>query len=159
MRILLAAFVIMLAGFASAQEKDRYVGYYYPEVGSQEDFARIIADTPFASRDVRVNFVTTITKAQLEAPESPRFVLFTKGGDSDTLIMLALDDDIFKTLYRARALMAQLTSNIRGTAFFRQQKLEVAGTFYDMLQMMQFKRLVISDGETWAHQVNFSSGE
>lgn len=159
MRTLLAACLILFAGIASTQEKDKYVGYYYPEVGSQEDFARIIADTPFASRDVRVNFATTITKAQLEAPESPRFVLFTKGGDSNTLIMLALDDEIFKTLYRARALMAQLTSNIRGTAFFRQQKLEVAGTFYDMLQMMRFKRLVISDGETWSHQVNFKRGE
>ena len=153
MRFLIAACLIVLAGIASAQ--DKYVGYYYPEIGSEETFSRVIANAPSAGKDVRVNFVTTVTKAQLEAPESPRFVLFTKGGKSDTLIMIALDDEIFKTLYRARALMAQLTSNIRGTAFFRQQNLDVTGTFYDMLQLMSFKRLVISDGENWSHQVNF----
>ena len=153
MRFLIAACLIAFAGIASAQ--DKYVGYYYPEVGSEETFGRVITDAPFAGKDIRVNFVTTITKAQLEAPESPRFVLFTKGGDSDTLIIVALDDEVFKTLYRARALLAQLTSNIRGTAFFRQQNLEVTGTFFDMLQLMRFKRLVISDGENWSHQVNF----
>ena len=157
MRTLLAACLILttglMGGIAAAQ--DKYVGYYYPEVGSEEEFSRVITDAPLAGKDIRVNFVTTVTKAQLEAPESPRFVLFTKGGQSDTLIMIALDDEIFKTLFRARALMAQLTSNIRGTAFFRQQNLEVTGTFYDMLQLMRFKRLVISDGENWSHQVNF----
>jgi len=154
MRLLIAACLILFAGFATAQ--DKYVGYYYPEVGSEETFERVITNAPRAGKNIRVNFVTTITKAQLEAPESPRFVLFTKGGESDTLIMIALDDEVFKTLYRARALMAQLTSNIRGTAFFRQQNLEVTGTFYDMLQLMSFKRLVISDGENWSHQVNFT---
>ncbi len=154
MRLLIAACLILFAGFATAQ--DKYVGYYYPEIGSEETFSRVITNAPRAGKNIRVNFVTTITKAQLEAPESPRFVLFTKGGESDTLIMIALDDEVFKTLYRARALMAQLTSNIRGTAFFRQQNLEVTGTFYDMLQLMSFKRLVISDGENWSHQVNFT---
>ena len=158
MRILLAACLFLTAGLIGgvAAAQDKYVGYYYPEIGSEEEFGRVIADAPFAGKDIRVNFVTTITKAQLEAPESPRFVLFTKGGDSDTLIIIALDDEIFKTLYRARALLAQLTSNIRGTAFFRQQNLEVTGTFFDMLQMMRFERLVISDGENWSHQVNFT---
>ena len=154
MRLLIAACLILFAGVATAQ--DKYVGYYYPEIGSEETFSRVITNAPQAGKNIRVNFVTTITKAQLEAPESPRFVLFTKGGESDTLIMIALDDEVFKTLYRARALMAQLTSNIRGTAFFRQQNLEVTGTFYDMLQLMSFKRLVISDGENWSHQVNFT---
>ena len=157
MRTLLAACLILFAGIASAQ--DKYAGYYYPEVGSEEEFGRVITDAPFAGKDIRVNFGTTITKAQLEAPESPRFVLFTKGGDSDTLIIIALDDEVFKTVYRARALLAQLTSNIRGTAFFRQQNLEVTGTFFDMLQMMRFKRLVISDGENWSHQVNFKRAQ
>ncbi|MEM7270572.1 MAG: hypothetical protein AAF401_15140 [Pseudomonadota bacterium] len=153
MRILIAALFALSA--VAAQAKDKYVGYYYPEIGSEETFDRQIADAPPANKAVRVGFVTSITKAQLEAPESPRFVLFAKGGESDTMIMVALDDDIFKSIYRARALMAQLTSNIRGTAFFKQLGLETAGTFYDMLQMMEFDELIISDGETWSHRVSF----
>ena len=153
MRFIIAAILFAIAGAAAAQ--DKYIGYYYPDVMSEETFDRIIVNTPPANKAIRVGFVTAITKAQLDAPESPRFVLFTKGGESDQLIMVALDDEIFKTMYRARALFAQLTSNIRGTEFFRQQELEVAGTFFDMLQIMNFKSLVVTDGENWAHKVNF----
>lgn len=156
MRFLIAALWLVIAGAAAAE--DKYVGYYYPEVTSEEVFSRQITVSPPADKRIRVSFVTAITKAQLEAPESPRYVLFSKGGDSDQLIMIALDDEVFKTRYRARAVLAQLTSNIRGTAFFRQQDLETAGTFFDMLQMMRFESLVISDGETWAHRVVFKRG-
>ena len=42
MRTLLAACLILFAGIASAQ--DKYAGYYYPEVGSEEEFGRVITD-------------------------------------------------------------------------------------------------------------------
>ena len=104
---------------------------------------------------MRIGFVNTVTKAQLEAPETPRFVMFAKGADARRLIMVALDDEVFKTLYRARAVMAQFTANLRGTEFFEQQGLTTAGTFYDMLQILDFESLTISDGETWSHRVYF----
>ncbi len=47
---------------------------------------------------------------------------------------------------------------MRGTDFFRQQNLQFEGTLYDMLQVMGFKTLTISDGATWAHRVNFTAG-
>lgn len=144
------------AGADDAISDDRYIGYYYPEVGTQETFARAILPSPPANKAIRVEFVTTVTKAQLAAPESPRFVLFAKGEESEHLIMVALDDQIFKTPYRARALLAQLTSNLRRTEFFIRQELQTDGTFFDMLQIMDFKTLVISDGDTWSHRVNFA---
>ena len=143
----------LIAPAVAAQE--RYEGYYYPEVTSQEQFTRVIRDTPPPGKSVRVDFVTNLTAAQLAAPESPRFVFFAKGADARHLTLIALDDDVFSTLYRARAVMAQMTSNMRGNEFFRQQGLEFVATFYDLLQIMEFDTLVISDGETWAHQVNF----
>lgn len=146
-----------LAGAAQAEE-DRYAGYYYPEISSEENFRRVIAQTPASSKEVRVNFITAITKAQLDAPESPRFVLFEKGGQSTELIIVALDDEVFRTLFRARAVLAQLTSNLRGTEFFRKQGFDVEGTFFDMVQIMGFGTVTISDGATWAHRVNFQPG-
>ncbi|MEX2519943.1 MAG: hypothetical protein WD969_11485, partial [Paracoccaceae bacterium] len=86
-----------------------------------------------------------------------RYVIFEKGASSDRLIVVALDDDVFRTLYRARAVLAQLSSNMRGTEFFRQQDLHLEGTLYDMLQIMGFKSLVLSDGSTWSHRVNFTA--
>ena len=149
----------LLSGLAApAAAEERYVGYYYPEVTSEEVFDRIIAAAPPATAEIRVGFVTAITKAQLAAPESPRFVLTEKGDKSERLIIIALDDEVFATLYRARAVLSQLTSNFRGTDFFRSQNLHVQGTFYDMLQIMQFESLVISDGENWSHEVTFKRG-
>lgn len=148
---------VMSSGAAGADDgaKDKYENYYYPPVTSEEVFTRVIAATPAANAEVRANFVTSITKAQLDAPENPRFSVFEKGQDSRKLIMIALDDEVFSTLFRARAQLSQITSNMRGTEFFRRQNLHVAGTFFDMIQIMGFESLVISDGETWAHQVRF----
>ncbi|WP_340108105.1 hypothetical protein [Pikeienuella sp. HZG-20] len=147
-----------LTGAAAAAE-DQYANYYYPPVTSEETFARTLTPGQISNREVRVNFVTAITKAQLAAPESPRYVLFEKGADSDRLIVVALDDEVFRTLFRARALLAQMTSNLRGTEFFREQNLDLEGTFYDILQVMGFTSLVISDGSEWAHRVNFKPEE
>jgi len=149
--VAICAFLLAAApAFADKQE-----GYYYPPITSEEEFARSIITAPPSNRNVRVGFVTTVTKAQLEAPESPRFVMFAKGSDGRRLIMVALDDEVFKTLFRARALMAQMTSNLRGTEFFVDHGLTTAGTFYDMLQILDFESLTVTDGETWSHRVYF----
>lgn len=156
--LLAAALFAGITGMASttaATADDKYAGYYYPESKTFETFARNLIPSPPANKALRVGFVTTVTKAQLAAPESPRFVLFAKGEQSEHLIMVALDDQIFKTPYRARALLAQLTSNLRSTEFFTSQNLQTAGTFFDMLQIMNFDSLVISDGDTWSHRVDF----
>ncbi|WP_299724412.1 hypothetical protein [uncultured Tateyamaria sp.] len=153
-RTIAAILTVMAATMAGAQ--DRYEGYYYPEITSIEDFTRVIREAPNSGKDVRVGFVTNLTVAQLAAPESPRFVFFAKGADARHLNVIALDDDVFATLFRARAVLAQMTSNMRNNEFFRQQNLETVATFYDLLQFMDFDTLVISDGKTWAHQVNLT---
>lgn len=145
--------LVMVASLAQANE--RYEGYYYPEITSSEEFSRVIREAPPSGKDVRVGFVTSLTVAQLAAPESPRFVFFAKGADARHLIVVALDDGVFSTIYRARAVLAQMSSNLRNNELFRQQRLESVVTFYDLLQFMEFETLVISDGETWAHEVTF----
>ena len=150
-RALTLAF-ILIAGVASAN--DRHSGYYYPEITSTEVFDRVIR-RPGSNRSVRVDFLTQLTLAQLAAPESPRFVFFAKGEGSNDLILVALDDDVFRTIYRARALMAQMTSNIRNGPLFQEQDLQTVATFYDLLQMLEFDSLVISDGHSWSHRVEF----
>lgn len=154
MRFMAALLGVMSATVVGANE--RYQGYYYPEVTSTESFSRVIRDAPPANKAVRIEFVINLTTAQLSAPESPRFVFFAKGDDAKHLSVIALDDDVFSTIYRARAVLAQMTSNTRNNEFFRRQNLQSVVTFYDLLQFMDFDTLVISDGETWAHEVTFS---
>jgi hypothetical protein len=135
--------------------EDRYVGYYYPEISSEEVFDRQIRSSEGANKTVRIDFVNVLTSAQLEAPESPRFVFFSKGEDAGTLILVALDDEIFSSIYRARAILAQLTVSVRKGGFFVEQDLQYVATFYDLLQLMAFDELIISDGQNWSHRVNF----
>lgn len=145
---------LLLAGPLAAQ--DRYVGYYYPEVATEETFDRLIRASEGTSKSARVDFVNVLTTAQLEAPESPRFVFFAKGEGSTKLLLIALDDEVFSTIYRARAILAQLTVSVRQGNFFRQEQLQDVVTFYDLLQLMGFDELVISDGKNWSHRVNFA---
>ena len=92
---ILTVLAILFAASAVAA-KDRYVGYYYPEVGSEETFDRIVRNSQGAGKAVRIDFVNVLTTAQLEAPESPRFVFFSKGEGATTLILVALDDEGFR---------------------------------------------------------------
>ena len=150
--LLLALSVVALASPVQADER---ASYYYPPVTSEEVFDRDLGVAPAANRRQRIGFITHITKAQLAAPESPRFVIFAKGVEAEHMIMVALDDQVFKTLYRARALLAQLTSNVRGTDFFFDHGIEETATWFDLARILGFEDLVISDGETWAHRVMF----
>jgi hypothetical protein len=152
-RILAATFAVaLLVSAAMAGERENY---YYPPVTSEEVFARTLTGVPPAGRAVRVGFTTQITTAQLRAPESPRFVVFAKGDEARHMIIVALDDQVFKTLFRARAVLAQLTSNLRGTPFFIENGFEARATWFDLARLLGFEDMVISDGVTWSHRVAF----
>ncbi|MEP4194873.1 MAG: hypothetical protein ABJL99_04470 [Aliishimia sp.] len=150
-----AALILTLATAVAATAQEKYVGYYFPEITSMEAFDREIRRGPLASKAVRVEFVNTLTQAQLAAPEAPSYAVFAKGADAKHLMIVALNDQVFKTVFRARGAMAQLTANIRAGGFFRRQELQHVATFYDFLQLLQFDTLVLTDGEIWSHQVDF----
>ena len=152
-RLLLSTVIAAsLAGAALAEGAD---SYYYPPISSDEIFSRDLGAAPPAGRAVRVGFTTQITKAQLAAPDSPRFVIFAKGDEAQHMIVIALDDQVFKTIYRARAVLAQLTSNARGTDFFIENGIEFHASWFDLSKLLGFEDLVISDGATWSHRVVF----
>jgi hypothetical protein len=156
-RILIAAFIaaslaaVSPGGAAWAAGKE---SYYYPPVNSEEVFSRDIALAPIPRRAVRVGLITQITRIQLTAPDNPRFVIFAKGDKAQHMIIVALDDEVFKTIYRARAVLAQLTSSVRGADFFTNDIQDYA-TWFDLTQMLGFEDLVISDGASWSHRVIF----
>ncbi len=151
---LLLCLCLPVAIFAQTSD-DRYVGYYYPPITSEEVFERYVRVAPSVGRAVRVDFINSITDAQLEDEATPRFVFFAKGQAADELILIALDDEIFASLFRARAILAQLTVNVRRGGFFAAEELQTVATFFDLLQLLEFDSLVISDGKSWSHRVDF----
>ena len=151
---LLLAALLALGPLASAAA-DSQEGYYSPPVTSEEEFDREMIDGPASDPLTRETFVTMVTTAQLAAPANPRFAIFAKGEGSRRLIMVGLDDGGFKTLYRARAILAQMTYSLRNSPFFKDQGIEATATLFDVLQLMDFESLTLTDGETWSHRVYF----
>lgn len=147
--------VTIAVSFAGSAMADAQESYYYPPISSEEVFSRDLGAAPPAGREVRVGFATQITRAQLAAPESPRFVIFAKGDEAQHMIIVALDDQVFKTIYRARAVLAQLTSNARSTDFFVENGFQSTATWFDLAKLLGFDDLIISDGITWSHRVVF----
>ena len=151
-RKLIAAALLSTLPLAAAAE-DRREGYYYPPVTSEEVFDRTIGSAPKAIPAIRTAFITEITKGQLATPTKPRIAIFSKGGEAQHMIVVALDDDVFSTLFRARAIMAQLTSTARTTPFFKKNGIQFNGTWFDLAKLLGFEDIVLTDGKSWSHKI------
>jgi hypothetical protein len=157
MRFVLAAVLVVIGSVALgahsvvAQDAvDRHEGYYYPETASQETYVARAVTLPQATR---IGFVTGMTAQQLKAPFPPQFAIFAKGDEAQKLIIVALNDTAIGTVYRARALLAQLTAQVRTTQFFQELGVADFFTFFDMAKIMGFEQITISDGDRFSHQV------
>lgn len=132
---------------------DRHVGYYYPKPQAIEVYkarARVLEDS---NRRRRIGFVVTLVTAMLERPFSPSFSIFAKGSEAEKLIIVSNVAGRLDTVYRVRALLATMTSVSRTTEIFREFAVEEIFTFLDLLKMMGFKLLTVSDGDAFAHQI------
>ncbi len=134
-------------------DPDRHSGYYYPPAQTAEDYVSRAVVHASASREARLGFVTGITQQQLARPYPPPYVVFVKGDDADKLIIVAMGQNGFRTLYQARALLAQLTAVARTTTLLRELGVEDIFTFFDLARMLGFKQITVSDGDTFAHRI------
>lgn len=153
-----AAVVLAMAvpfGAISAQEvsDDRHAGYYYPEPQTTETYTARVVTLPDSNRVRRIGFVTGLTQQLLTSPYPPEYAIFAKGSEAEKLIVVALVDGKYDTVYRMRALMAMMTAQSRLSKFFQENTLAEHATFYDLLKMLGFEQITITDGDTVTHQV------
>ena len=139
-------------GSSNAAES-RHEGYYYPKITSSEIYKARTQTLAKMNRRERLLFVSATTQQQGSANYAPRYVMFAKGDQAEKLIIVGLDDETLGTIYRARALLAALSSLARLTPLLRDADLEDTLTFYDLAKLMGFTQITISDGRTHTHQV------
>jgi hypothetical protein len=145
--------LLLLAVPVRAQPADRHEGYYYPTPSSQEIYvarAKVLID---ATRDKRLEFINGLTASQLAGSYAPAYVAFAKGDRADRLIVVSLVSGQLDTVFRARALLAQLTAVARGTPLLQDYGVDNLFTFLDVLKLMGFTRVTLSDGDRFAHQI------
>lgn len=138
---------------AEAPAGDRHAGYYYPEPATREVYEARSDLLPEASRATRIGFVTGIANQISERPFPPQAVMFAKGSDAEKLIIVALVDGRIDTLYRARAVLANMTAAARALPAFQEMGVQDWFTFLDLLHMLGFKQITISNGRDFAHQL------
>ena len=79
--------------------------------------------------------------------------MFAKGTEAEKLIIVALVDGRIDTIYRARAVLANMTAAARMLPAFQEMGVQDWFTFLDLAHMLGFKKITISDGRDFAHQL------
>lgn len=138
---------------AGDDEGDHHEGYYYPKPQTVEHYVAEVYALPGSDKVRRQSFIIGLTKQLVGGQYAPPYAVFTKGEQSDKLIIVGLRDGELNTLYRARALLATFTSVARATAFFQQNTQPDEATFLDLLKLLGFRQVTISDGRDFAHQI------
>jgi hypothetical protein len=154
-----AAATVLLLGVPAvspdAQEvaDDRHAEYYYPTPQTSETYTARVVALADSDRVRRLGFVTGLTQQLLTMPYPPEYAVYAKGAEAEKMIIVSLQDDRYDTLYRMRALLAMLTAQSRLSQFFQENTLAEHATFFDLLKMLGFEQLTVSDGDDFAHQI------
>ncbi|MFZ5789622.1 MAG: hypothetical protein ACOY3L_02885 [Pseudomonadota bacterium] len=151
---LLGLMLLMSTLPAKGQDQgDNHAGYYYPPPQETETHISQVAALPDSDRNRRIGFVTGLTKQLLAQRYDPGYAVFAKGDGADKLIIVSLEQGRLDTVYRARALLATLTAVSRMTPFFQQNTIAEQATFLDLLKLLGFKQVTVSDGDKFAQQI------
>ena len=135
------------------ESDDRHAGYYYPEPQTTETYVARAQTLDAADRTLRVGFITGMTNKMLAAPYPPTAAMFAKGDEAQKMIIVALEDGRIDTLYRARAIFANLTAVSRVMPIMEEMGVQDWFTFFDLAKLMGFTQITISNGRDFAHQV------
>jgi hypothetical protein len=135
------------------EEGDHHEGYYYPTPQTVEHYLADVYALPGSDRVRRQAFLIGLTKQLVGGHYAPSYAIFAKGEQSDKLIIVGLIDGQLNTIFRARALLATFTSVARSTSFFQQNTQPDEATFLDLLKLLGFRQVTISDGRDFCHQI------
>lgn len=137
----------------TALAADRHVNYYYPAPAAIEELDSKARRLPQANRRMRIGFVVGVVDQMLHRPYAPPETMFVKGSHAEKLIVVANTPGRLDTLFRVRAFLATMTSVARASPMFSDFQVEDVYTFIDLLKMLGFKQVTLSDGDTFSHQI------
>jgi len=152
-RKILAMTILTIAMSGALAEEDRHAGYYYPIPATREIYTARAVTLPDASRKRRILFVTELSNQMINNAYPPPVAIFAKGMEAEKLIITGLYDGGYNTLYRMRGLLAMLSARARSTPIFRAYAVEDLFTFFDLLKLLGFEQLTVTDGDRFAHQI------
>jgi hypothetical protein len=132
---------------------DRYIGYYYPKPTSTETFESTLQTIAGVDRPQRIQFTTVVSQGTIQSAYRVPYAVFAKGEKADKMIIVGMQQGELNTVYRMRALLANMTTMSRLSPFFQERTVAEDATFFDLLKLLGFQTLTITDGEKVTHQV------
>jgi hypothetical protein len=138
---------------AAPAGEDRYIGYYYPKPTSTETFESTMQTIAGAERAQRIQFVTVVSQGTIQSAYRVPYAVFAKGEKADRMIIVGMQQGELNTVYRMRALLANMTTMSRLSPFFQERTVAEDATFFDLLKLLGFREVTVTDGEKVTHQV------
>ncbi len=145
--------IFAVYGYSDVNAADRHVGYYYPVPTTIEKIGSEARRLSQADRRMRIGFVVGVVEQMVHRQYAPPESMFVKGDKADKLIVVANGPGRLDTLFRVRAFLATMTSIARGSPMFSDLQVEDVYTFIDLLKMLGFKQITLSDGDVFSHQI------
>ncbi len=133
--------------------EDRYIGYYYPKPTSTEVFESQLQTIAGVERAQRIQFTTVVSQGTIQSAYRVPYAVFAKGEKADRMIIVGMQQGELNTVYRMRALLANMTTMSRLSPFFQERTVAEDATFFDLLKLLGFTMLTVTDGEKVTHQV------
>lgn len=163
----LAAAIMLAAGAAMAQAPakapatapaaapmtDRLAGYYYPTPSSTETYESPLQTISGTERGQRIQFTTVVSQGTLQSPYRVPYAVFAKGDAADRLIIVGLVPGEMSTIYRMRGVLSNMTTQARTSPFLQERTVAEDVNFFDLLKLLGFRQVTITDGDKLAHQV------
>ena len=141
------------AAAPKAAGEDRYIGYYYPKPTATETYESSMQTIAGTERAQRIQFVTVVSQGTIQSAYRVPYAVFAKGEKGDRLIIVGMQQGELNTVYRMRALLANMTTMSRLSPFFQERTVAEDATFFDLLKLLGFRELTITDGEKTTLQV------
>ena len=135
-------------------DEDRYIGYYYPKPTATETYTSPMQTIAGAERAQRVQFATVVSQGTIQSAYRVPYAVFVKGEKADKMIIVGLQPGEMSTIFRARAILANMTTMSRLSPFFQERTIAEDANFFDLLKLLGFQQITISDGDKFTHQVN-----
>ena len=135
-------------------DDDRYVGYYYPKPTAIETYTSPMQTIAGAERAQRVQFATVVSQGTIQSAYRVPYAVFVKGEKADKMIIVGLQPGELGTVYRMRAILANMTTMSRLSPFFQERTVAEDANFFDLLKLLGFQQITITDGDKVTHQVD-----
>lgn len=157
-RLILSVLLVSIGFFAAPSAFgqttiDRHAGYYYPPPKAIETYRSKARKLAGVNRRRRIAFVVAMANNIQARPYPPYISVFVKGTRAQKLIITAAQDGRLDTIYRVRGLLARMTSVARATPIFREFQVADLLNFLDLLKMLGFEQITVSNGRDFAHQI------